>query len=150
MRGLIRTTLAAAALCVAASASAQPGGVPLPERECQRECLEGFVDRSRPRTVRRGKSVTPRKGDSKASHLNSFPSGHSAGAMAVACAFAAEYPEHRAAALAAGGAVSLAQVPTASHYPSDVAAGVAIGVTTESAVGLAWRAAARLWRRWTG
>lgn len=45
MRGLIRNTLAAAALCVAASVSAQPGGVPLPERDCQRECLEGLVDR---------------------------------------------------------------------------------------------------------
>jgi len=45
MRGLIRATLAAAVLAVAAPASAQPGGVPLPERECQRECLEGFVDR---------------------------------------------------------------------------------------------------------
>src|SRR3546814_14568776 len=26
-------------------AAAQPGGVPLPERSCQRECLEGFVDK---------------------------------------------------------------------------------------------------------
>ena len=45
MMGLIRNALAAAALAAAASASAQPGGVPLPERDCQRECLEGFVDR---------------------------------------------------------------------------------------------------------
>jgi len=45
MRGLIRGTLAAAALFVAGAASAQPGGVPLPERDCQRACLEGFVDR---------------------------------------------------------------------------------------------------------
>jgi hypothetical protein len=45
MRGLIRSTLAAAALGLAPGALAQPGGVPLPERDCQRECLEGFVDR---------------------------------------------------------------------------------------------------------
>ena len=45
MRRVIRKTLAAVVLCVAASASAQPGGVPLPEPSCQRECLEGFVDK---------------------------------------------------------------------------------------------------------
>jgi hypothetical protein len=45
MRRLIRNILGAAALCLAAGAAAQPGGVPLPEQSCQRECLEGFVDR---------------------------------------------------------------------------------------------------------
>ncbi len=55
-----------------------------------KKAVKNRVDRSRPRSVRRGKSVRPRKGHSKAPHLNSFPSGHSAGAMAVACAFAAE------------------------------------------------------------
>ncbi len=41
----IRKTLALAALAWAATAVAQPGGVPLPEQSCQRECLEGFVDK---------------------------------------------------------------------------------------------------------
>jgi hypothetical protein len=36
---------ASAALFASASTTAQPGGVPLPERSCQRACLEGFVDR---------------------------------------------------------------------------------------------------------
>ena len=45
MRALIRTTLASAALAVAMPASAQVAGVPQPEQACQRECLEGFVDR---------------------------------------------------------------------------------------------------------
>ena len=45
MRNAIRAGFAALALGLAASAAAQPGGVPLPERECQRECLEGFVDK---------------------------------------------------------------------------------------------------------
>jgi hypothetical protein len=47
MTGLIRNILGAAALCVAgaAGASEPPGGVPLPEHSCQRECLESFVDR---------------------------------------------------------------------------------------------------------
>lgn len=115
-----------------------------------KKAIKNRVDRTRPRSVRRGKSVKPRPGSSKAHDLSSFPSGHSAGAMAVAFAFAAEYPEHRAAALVAGGAVSLAQVPTASHYTSDVAAGAAIGVATDGAVGLVRRTAERLWRRWMG
>jgi undecaprenyl-diphosphatase len=113
-----------------------------------KKAVKNRVDRSRPRSVKRGKSVKPRKGHSKESALNSFPSGHCAGAMAVASAFAAEYPEHRTAALAAGGAVCLVQVPTASHYPSDVVAGAAIGVATDAAVGFGWRWAGRLWRRW--
>ena len=45
----LRTASAALALSVAMLAAgpsaAQPGGVPLPERSCQRECLEGFVDK---------------------------------------------------------------------------------------------------------
>jgi len=107
------------------------------------------VDRWRPHSVKRGKAIKPRPGSSKAKARNSFPSGHSAGAMAVASAFAAEYPEHRASALAAGGAVGLTQVPTTRHYPSDVVAGAAIGVATDAVVGLAWPAVLRLWRRWT-
>jgi hypothetical protein len=45
MRTSIRVGLAALALSFAASAGAQLGEVPLPEQSCQRECLEGFVDR---------------------------------------------------------------------------------------------------------
>jgi undecaprenyl-diphosphatase len=104
------------------------------------------VDRWRPRNAGGGKPVRPHKGHSQAKALNSFPSGHSAGAMAVACAFAAEYPEHRGAALAAGGAVGLVQVPTCAHYPSDVVAGMAIGAATDGAIGLA----IRLWRTLAG
>jgi hypothetical protein len=45
MRKPIRGGLAALALSFAAAASAQPGGVPLPEQSCQRACLERFVDK---------------------------------------------------------------------------------------------------------
>jgi membrane-associated phospholipid phosphatase len=113
-----------------------------------KKAVKNRVDRWRPRNADDGAQVKPRKGHSKAKALNSFPSGHSAGAMAVACALAAEYPQHRGPALAAGAAVSAAQVPTSSHYPSDVAAGAAIGVATSAGVGLLARAVERLWRRW--
>jgi hypothetical protein len=45
MRHAIRAGLAALALGLPAIAAAQPGGVPLPAQSCQRECLEGFVDK---------------------------------------------------------------------------------------------------------
>ena len=113
-----------------------------------KKAVKNRVDRWRPRDVGRGKTVKPKKGHSRAKAKNSFPSGHSAGAMAVACAFAAGYPAHRAAALGAGGAVSAAQVPTGSHYPSDVVAGAALGVATDALVGTGWRLAERLLGRW--
>jgi membrane-associated phospholipid phosphatase len=115
-----------------------------------KKAVKNRIDRWRPRSADDARQVTPRKGHSRAKAKNSFPSGHSAGAMAVACAFAAAYPERRGAALAAGGVVSVVQVPTSSHYPSDVGAGAAIGVATDAGVGLVWRIATRLWRRWRG
>ncbi len=115
-----------------------------------KKAVKNHVDRWRPHSADDARQVKPRKGHSQAKALNSFSSGHSAGAMAVACAFAAEYPERRAAALAAGSAISVVQVPTASHYPSDVAAGATLGVTANAVVGLAWQTAVRLGRSWRG
>ena len=111
-----------------------------------KRAVKNRVERWRPHSADDSAQVKPRKGHSRASELNSFPSGHSAGAFAVASAFAGEYPEYRASALAAAGTVAAVQVPTASHYPSDVAAGTAIGLATEALVGLAWRGARALWR----
>jgi undecaprenyl-diphosphatase len=105
------------------------------------------VDRLRPRSTSGRNPSKPHKGRSSAKEKQSFPSGHSAGATAVACAFAAEYPEYRVPALAAAGAVALAQIPTSAHYPSDVAAGATIGAATDTGLGLVWRAAAEIWRR---
>jgi undecaprenyl-diphosphatase len=102
-----------------------------------KDAVKRRVDRTRPR--RASKTPKPKKGRHTGKEVTSFPSGHSAGSMAVACAFAAEYPEHRGAALGAAGALGLAQIPTCAHYPSDVAAGMAIGAATEGVVGLAWR-----------
>jgi membrane-associated phospholipid phosphatase len=95
------------------------------------------VDRRRPRESG-GKTAKPRKGRSTAKAETSFPSGHSAGSMAVASAFASEYPQHRAAALAAAGAAGLSRIPTCAHYPSDVLAGLLIGAAADGAVGLVW------------
>lgn len=45
MKYTIRAGLAALAMCVTAPGAAQVAGVPQAEHACQRECLEGFVDK---------------------------------------------------------------------------------------------------------
>jgi membrane-associated phospholipid phosphatase len=97
------------------------------------------VDRKRPHSADGKHEEKPRPGRHTDKEHNSFPSGHSAGATAVAVAFSAVYPEHRAAATLAAGAVAVAQVPRCAHYPTDVGAGIAIGALAASAVGQAWR-----------
>lgn len=97
------------------------------------------VDRVRPRSTSGRPASRPRKGRSTAKEKQSFPSGHSAGSMAVACALGAGYPQYRAPAIAAAGAVALVQIPTCAHYPSDVMAGSALGVVSERALALLGR-----------
>jgi undecaprenyl-diphosphatase len=94
------------------------------------------VDRTRPRSAgdpREDHRLAP--GRSEAKEETSFPSGHAAGAAAVARAFAAEVPEFAAPAYAAGAVLALAQIPRCAHYPTDVGAGLAIGVAGDAAVG---------------
>ncbi|HYI47150.1 MAG TPA: phosphatase PAP2 family protein [Allosphingosinicella sp.] len=96
------------------------------------------VDRTRPRSLGRGKGQGIKPGRSRAKEETSFPSGHSAGAAAVARAFAREYPEHQGAALAGAGFIALAQIPRSAHYPTDVAVGLAIGLAAEKAMDVVW------------
>lgn len=96
------------------------------------------VDRTRPRTARDKHEQKAQPGESRDKEETSFPSGHSAGATAVAAAFAREFPEYKAAAFAAGGAAALAQIPRCAHYPTDVGAGIAIGAAAEACVNLVW------------
>lgn len=93
------------------------------------------VDRTRPRSKgEKGKDHVPKPGRNDSKEETSFPSGHSAGAAAVAWAFARDYPEYAAPAYAAGSALALAQVPRCAHYPTDVGAGLAIGIASEAIV----------------
>lgn len=107
-----------------------------------KDAIKHRVDRTRPRSAAKpGKDAKPRPGDSEAKEETSFPSGHSAGAAAVARAFARSYPEHAFPAYAAAGVLALAQIPRCAHYPTDVGAGLAIGIVSEKAVDLAERLA---------
>lgn len=98
------------------------------------------VDRTRPRSARTHRQAKAKPGRNTAKEVTSFPSGHTAGAVAVAQAFAREFPEYRAAALTAAGLVALAQIPRSAHYPTDVGAGALIGAAAEILVAQVWPA----------
>jgi membrane-associated phospholipid phosphatase len=105
-----------------------------------KDAIKHRIDRTRPRSKgEKGKDPRPRPGRHTAKEETSFPSGHSAGAAAVARAFARDYPEHEAPAYAAAGALALAQIPRCAHYPSDVGAGLAIGVAAEAVVDIGFK-----------
>ena len=93
------------------------------------------VDRTRPRSKgEKRKDHVPKRGRGDSKEETSFPSGHSAGAAAVAWAFAREYPEYALPAYVAGSALALAQIPRCAHYPTDVGAGLAIGIAADAIV----------------
>jgi membrane-associated phospholipid phosphatase len=58
----------------------------------------------------------------------SFPSGHSAAAFAFAVGVCADLPVLAPVLVPLAGAVAYSRVHTGVHYPSDVAAGAAIGI----------------------
>ena len=65
---------------------------------------------------------------------NSFPSGHTAGAVAVGRALTREYPGSAPAVALAATLVALIQLPRGQHFASDVVAGAAIGFGSEKLV----------------
>ena len=99
------------------------------------------IDRTRPRSAdRAGGDHRPAPGKHQAKEKTSFPSGHSAGSAAAARAFAREFPEYAAPAAATAAALALVQIPRCAHYPTDVAAGVTLGLAAEAAVAALWPA----------
>lgn len=90
--------------------------------------LKNNVDRSRPRKVAKDGQYFAERGTSREPDERSFPSGHSAGAFAIAGAIAQEAPAAAPAAYGVAAAASLTQIPRKAHFPSDVATGIAIGL----------------------
>jgi undecaprenyl-diphosphatase len=103
--------------------------------------LKHRIDRNRPRNADGAADNEAKPGDSRAKAKTSFPSGHSAGAIAVARAFGREYPGYRPAAMGGAGLVAVSQIARSAHFATDVLAGAVIGWSSEAIVNLAWKAA---------
>lgn len=113
-----------------------------------KSAVKRSVVRARPNHAEKiGKPVfEPGKKDTPP--LNSFPSGHTAGAVAVANAVARDAPLAGLATQGAAGVVAALQPPRGTHYVSDVVVGGAIGWVSERAARLIVdRWAPRIWRR---
>lgn len=100
------------------------------------------VARTRPHKMLDEGEYRAEAGEPEGKGEQSFPSGHTAGAVAVAGVLSAFYPPATVPLYAAAATISLIQAPTAKHYPSDIAAGAAIGGVSALAVHLAF---SRLW-----
>ena len=101
-----------------------------------KDLIKEQVDRIRPHTAKSRREQTVKPGKHTAKAKTSFPSGHSAGAVAVARAAGRDYPQLQAPALAAAAVVGGLQVPRLAHYPTDVAAGMVVGAVSEAVANL--------------
>ncbi len=99
-----------------------------------KSAIKARVVRTRPHLVVEGANYAMHAGEKDTHPLNSFPSGHTAGAVAVARAIARGHPDRAAAAYALATGAAVIQIPRCAHYPSDVAAGAAVGLAAEAVV----------------
>jgi membrane-associated phospholipid phosphatase len=106
-----------------------------------KDVIKRTVARTRPELLIEEGRYEMKRGGPYTGKWNSFPSGHTAGAVAVSRAFAREYPEHRIPAYAAAATIAAAQVPACNHYPSDIGAGAVVGLASEWLVDRSVRAA---------
>jgi membrane-associated phospholipid phosphatase len=108
--------------------------------------VKHHVVRTRPhKMLKDGRYVldTDKHGDKDEGPWNSFPSGHTAGAVAVGRALTREYPQAAPAVAVAATLVAVIQLPRGTHFASDVVAGAAIGWGSERIVDGAVRAVDR-------
>ena len=96
-----------------------------------KSAIKARIDRTRPSLWIDQQRYEMKAGLSDEGDLHSFPSGHVAGLTAVARAYSREYPADRLPSYAAAGALAAMQLPRRAHFPSDMAAGLAIGVAAE-------------------
>ncbi len=92
------------------------------------------VDRTRPHLLVDEGQYELKPGERNEGPYNSFPSGHTAGAVAVARALARAFSETAVPAGAAATAIAAVQIPRCNHFASDTAAGAAIGWAAEIAI----------------
>ncbi|MGV9941632.1 phosphatase PAP2 family protein [Streptomyces sp. NPDC003401] len=76
------------------------------------------------------KEWIPHEGVHDRPDSSSFPSGHTAAAVGFTAAVAGVWPSAGALCAVPAAAVAVERVHTGAHYPSDVAVGALIGLTT--------------------
>jgi membrane-associated phospholipid phosphatase len=89
------------------------------------QILKHAIGRPRPRMTHAGEFEF---GPSFASGLDSFPSGHASASFAVATVMARHYPRLGGFVYSLAAAISASRVWRGSHFPTDVLAGVLLGV----------------------
>ncbi|MFJ1596549.1 phosphatase PAP2 family protein [Streptomyces sp. NPDC088261] len=77
---------------------------------------------------------------------SSFPSGHTAAAIAFATTVTVVWPAAGAVCAAPALAVAVGRVHSGAHYPTDIAAGTAIGLASTALVLTARHRATQRWR----
>lgn len=105
-----------------------------------KHALKHTVTRSRPHVVLDEDEYRREAGGADRKAEQSFPSGHTADAVAAARALSRAFPSTAAPAGVFAVLASVAQPVRAAHYPSDVAAGAVIGFLAELLVDQAARA----------
>ena len=95
--------------------------------------IKRSVDRTRPAKAIETGTHRFDDGGTNEHDLNSFPSGHTVGAVAVAGAVSTDWPAARVPAMLIAGAVAAVQMPRGKHYIGDVLAGAAIGWVSQAA-----------------
>lgn len=102
------------------------------------------IDRTRPSVIADGGSYVFQRGDHDVTELDSFPSGHTAGAVAVARVVARRHPRQGGVALVTACAVAATQMPRGKHYPSDLLAGALVGLLAEQVSSELWTLARKV------
>ncbi len=99
--------------------------------------LKRSIDRARPaRALKDGEAKVGKGKGAADTDFNSFPSGHTAGAVSVAEAVAHTAPALALPVRSGAAAVAAVQLPRGAHYPSDVLVGAAIGWAAERIAGV--------------
>lgn len=107
-----------------------------------KEIGKDHIDRTRPGALLDKRRYRMSWGRSRRAALRAFPSGHTAGAIALAAAASREYPVQRPA-FAAAATMGALQVMRLAHFPGDVLAGALLGFFSEGMSHRIMRAAAR-------
>lgn len=100
--------------------------------------IKHSVDRTRPK-AKQAKGYTLASGGKHGPDLASFPSGHTAGAVAIARAIGRDLPETAILGAVGATAIGAIQIPRGKHYLSDVLVGAAIGAVAEVIVSATMR-----------